>query len=140
MSLPTYIPLPEAAKKYAVPAATLTRLVAHGKIDAVRINGGTAVAEEDVNIVAAQVQAEDKGDRLVSINEAARELGIHPSVVSTWQSYGWLPAKATGSRGAKLVSWRRAQELARLREKRGRRGQRLIPRDKEVAEALTQVE
>ncbi len=46
--LPTYISLDEAVKKYRLDYQALTRLVECGKIQAVKINGGIAVAAEEV--------------------------------------------------------------------------------------------
>ncbi len=47
-SFPTYILLDDAAKKYHFDRQTLTRLVECGKIQAVKINGGIAVAAKEV--------------------------------------------------------------------------------------------
>ena len=93
------------------------------------------MANEDVAVVAVQVAAKDKGDELVSISEAGRKLGIDGSVVWWWK-YGWLPDCGRGPRNAILVSLDRAHALARLREKRGKRGRRLVPRDINVEEII----
>ena len=52
VELETYVPLEEAAREYNIPDVALTRLMEDGKIKAVRINGGTAVAERDVQALA----------------------------------------------------------------------------------------
>ena len=135
-ALEIYILLEDAAKKYGLSAKVLTHAVEIGIIRAVRVNGGIAVAEEDVAVVAAQARAEKEGDELVSLNEAARRLGVRPSTVWQWYSNGWLPAQGRGSNRAILVSFHRAQALAGLWRKRGKRGRRLIPRGMEVSEAL----
>lgn len=137
LNLPTYIPFAEAVARYQVPAETLTRAVESGMIRAVQINGEVAVADEDVAVVAAQVQAQSEGDELVSLSEAARRLGMNSGILTRWEMYGWLPAVTNGPRRAKFVSWQRAQALAHLYRERTRRGSRLIPKGKEFSEALT---
>ena len=140
VTLPTYIPLPEATARYGLSEAALRRAVETGIIRAVRLLGeGIAVADEDVAIVAAQQEAGKEGDELVSISEAARRLNIPSGTISRWVAYGWLPCVATGARRAKLVSWQRAQALARLKRERGKRGSRLVPRGKEVSVLLQDI-
>ena len=136
-TLPTYISLREAAARYGLSEAALRRGVETGIIRAVRLLGeGIAVADEDVAVVAAQQEAGKEGDELVSISEAARKLGISSSIVWEWYNKGWLPAKGRGARRAILVSFSRAQKLADLRKANGRRGRRLIPRNKDVKELI----
>ncbi len=137
VKLPTYIPLDEAADKYRLTAEALTRAVEDGIIRAVKINGGIAVAEEDTAVVAAQVQAVEKGDKLVSISEAARRLDLNSGIVWWWYKRGWLPEQGRGPNRAIFVSLNRARALASLREKRGKRGRRLIPKGMDVHEVLT---
>ena len=135
-NLPTYISLNQAATRYGVNVAVLRRSVESGIMRAVKINEEVIVADEDVAVVAAQVEAKDKGDELVSINEAGRRLNIPAGTVYQWYKYGWLSWIASGPRNAKLVSWKQAQALGRLHEKRSKRGRRLIPRGKELSEVL----
>jgi len=131
--LPTYLPLEEAAKKYDIPLESLIQAVEDNIIKAIQVDEVIAVADEDIAIVAAQVE----GDELVSINEAARRLDLHSGTVYQWHKQGWLPALAAGSRRAKLISWKRAQALGRLHKRTGQRGSRLIPRGQKVSEILT---
>jgi len=135
-NLPTYIPLNRAAEQYNVASQLLRRAVESGIIRAVKINEEVIVADEDVAVVAAQVQAKDQGDELVSISEAGRRLDIPAGTVYQWYKYGWLSWIASGPRNAKLVSWKRAQALGQLHKKRSKRGRRLIPRGKELSEVL----
>ncbi len=133
-TLPTYIPFREAAARYGLSEATLRLAVEKGIIRAVRLLGEEiAVADEDVAVIAAQQEAREEGDELVSISEAARRLGINSGIVWWWYKHGWLPALGRGPNRAIFVSFKRAKELASLREKRGKRGRRLIPKKKEPA-------
>ncbi len=138
VKLPTYIPLDEAAATYRLDRETLTGAVENGIIRAVKTpEGGILVAEEDAAVVAAQARATEGGDKLVSISEAARRLDLNSGIVWWWYKHGWLPEQERGSRNAILVSLKQAQILAKLREKRGKRGRRLIPKGMEVHDFLT---
>ena len=135
---PLYLPLEEAAEKYALAVGFLLQAIEEGLVQAARIEDVIVVADEDAAIIAAQVTGADADDdELVSINEAARRLGIQMRTVSRWQTYGWLPVIATGSRNAKLVSWQHTQAVAALYKSRSRRGSRLIPKDKDLLEYLS---
>ena len=95
------------------------------------------MADEDVAVVAAQVQAEDEGDELVSISEAGRRLGLNSRIVYQWYKNRWLKEKGRGSNRVIFVSWKQAQSLDKLRVMRGgMRGRRLIPRGMDLQEAL----
>jgi len=131
-NLPIYISLNRAAEQYNVTSRLVRRAVEAGVIKAVKINEKVMVADEDVAVVAAQVEAKDKGDELVSISEAARKTGISTSIVWEWYRKGWLPLLGNGPRRAILVSLNRAKSLSNLREKKGKRGRRLIPRGQEI--------
>jgi excisionase family DNA binding protein len=134
MDLPIYISIDEAAQRYCIEREMLSTLIESGKIRAVKVGKGMAVAEEDTAIIAAQMQAERDGDELVSMSEAARRLGINVGFVARWVNYGWLPVLGYGKQRAKLVSFKQAEALARLREKRGyHRGSRLIQRKQQIA-------
>ena len=137
VTLPTYIPLPEATARYGLSEAALRRAVETGIIRAVRLLGeGIAVADEDVAIVAAQQEAGKEGDELVSISEAARRLNVHSGSVWLWYKNGWLPEAGRGPHRAILVSFKRARALASLKKQRGKRGRRLIPKHMDVEDAL----
>jgi len=130
--LEEFITLEEASRRYHVDRETLTRLVAAGNIKAIRVDGRLAVDEQDIALIALKEQISSNGDEIVSISEAARRLGINSGHISLWVSYGWIPVLGHGPRRAKLISFRRAEALARLREKQGLRGRRLIPRGQEA--------
>ncbi len=134
--LPSYIPLSGAIARYAVSERTLSQAIKDGVVRAIKIGEEVAVADEDVAALAVQAEVEAEGDKLVSISEVSRKLKIPISVVWRWQDYGWLPVLATGSRRAKLVSWKRASALGDLYKRKSQRGSRLIPRNKEVSDFI----
>lgn len=130
--LPEYITLEEASRRYWIDRETLTQMMESGKIRAVKIDGRVAVNTTDLVIVSAQLAQDQDGDRLVSLSEAARLLGVDRPSVANWVRYGWLSVKAVGSRKAKLVSLKQASKLAEIHKQRGyHRGSRLIPRKQE---------
>ncbi len=133
LNLPTYTSLVEAAQRYQVSAETLTRAVESGMLRAVQINGEIAVADEDVAVVAAQMQVTNEPDDKVSISEAARKLQINSGIVWWWYKHGWLSELGRGPNRIIYVSYRQAQALANLRERQGKRGHRLIPKQSESA-------
>ncbi len=126
MELPTYITVEEAARRYRIPEDTLTKMVEDGKIRAVKVNGGVAVAVEAVTMLAVK---SEEGDELVSIREASRRLNVPPGVISRWHKYGWLSVRGSGPNRMILISMCQAEKLAALREQQGKRGRRLIPKD-----------
>lgn len=127
--LPEYLPLEQAAEQYHIDPELLRRAVDAGAVDAGKAGEQIIVAVADVVLVAAQVCTAEN-DELVSLNEVVRRLGT--KTVFLWHKYGWLPALATGSRNAKLVSWSRAQALGKLHSQQTQYGSRLIPRDKDL--------
>ncbi len=131
IDFPEYLPLDRAAKQYHIDPELLRRAVDAGAVEAGETGGQIIVAVADVVLVAAQVCAAEN-DELVSLNEAARRLGISSKTVFLWHKYGWLPALATGSRNAKLISWSRAQAFGKLHRQQTQYGSRLIPRDKDL--------
>jgi len=129
--LPEYLPLEQAAEQYRIDPELLRRAVDAGAVEAGEVGDQIIVAVADVVLVAAQVCTVEN-DELVSLNEAARRLGISSTTVFLWHKYGWLPALATGPRNAKLISWSRAQAFGKLHRRRTQYGSRLIPRDKDL--------
>jgi hypothetical protein len=99
VDLPTYIPLSEATAKYRLGHRALTRLVESGRIRAVQIDGGVAVAEEDVNIVAIQVDDSLRGCP-VRLAEAAEKYGVSDTNLVRWATAGYIRVV---ERGPKLL-------------------------------------
>jgi predicted site-specific integrase-resolvase len=75
LDLPTYILVSEAVNKYNFESDRLNRLVEAGKIRAVQINGGIAVAEEDVSAVSMKATGQDALNlpTYITIGEAAKK-------------------------------------------------------------------
>ena len=128
---PEYLLLEQAAEQYHIDPELLRRAVDAGVVEAGKAGNNIIVAAADVVLVAAQVCTAEN-DELVSLNEAARRLGISSKTVFLWHKYGWLPALATGPRSAKLISWSRVQAFGKLYLEQGQHGSRLIPRDKDL--------
>ena len=97
--LPTYIPLREAAERYGVARKSLTQLVDSGRIRAVKINGGFAVAEEDV--IDTTVRREDF-EHLhglgISIAEASRKYDVPYSTLHGWMERQYIRVLGPGER------------------------------------------
>jgi len=95
MNLPTFIPLEEAARRYGLSREVLTRLVEDGKIRAARVNGGIAVAKEDVSSVAIQLSADLNLDKSlrgqpIRVTEAAERYGVSQANLSRWADAGYI--------------------------------------------------
>lgn len=131
IDFPEYLPLDRAAKQYHIDPELLRRAVDAGAVEAGEAGGQIIVAVADVVLVAAQVCTAEN-DELVSLNEAARRLGISSATVLSWHRHGWLPVLDTGSRNAKFISWSLAQAVGKLYHERRQLGSRLIPRDKDL--------
>ena len=89
IDLPTYIPLKEAAERYRLGRGALTSLVESGRIRAVQVNGGVAVAEEDVDIATIRVDESLRGCP-IRVTEAAERYGVSQTTLSTWAGKGLI--------------------------------------------------
>ncbi len=96
--IPTYLPLREAAEKYRVDPDVLTRAVRDGKIKAVRINGGFALAEGEVKDFAERRRTVEELRRKyahlagqeISVPQAARKYGIASKNLWDWATAGYI--------------------------------------------------
>lgn len=88
VKLPTYIPLDEAADKYRLTAEALTRAVEDGIIRAVKINGGIAVAEEDVQVLSKRDELWERVKHLdgvpIGVEEARRKYHLGAASLNQW--------------------------------------------------------
>ncbi len=125
--LPVYLRLEDAAQQYHLDPQILRQAIANATLDAARVESQLWVDQSQVAVIAAQVQAEEAADELVTLNEAARRLNVPSITIVRWLEHGWLQVLATGSRKSKLVSWSRARELGRLYQERERKWERLTP-------------
>ena len=111
VELPTYIPLGEAAAKYRLDRQSLTQAIEDGIIRAVRINGGVAVANEDVAVVNKRNSLWKRVKHLdgnpISMSEACeRYPEINFASLSRWVQQGHIrtiSGQRGGGRGRKLL-------------------------------------
>ncbi len=89
MELPRYIPLDQAAKQYPVSRAALTQAVETGKIRSVRVNGFIAVAEEDMKVLAVELDKKLVGNP-IRVTEAAEKYGVSQQNLSRWADAGYI--------------------------------------------------
>ncbi len=96
--IPTYLPLREAAEKYRVDPDVLTRAVRDGKIKAVRINGGFALAEGEVKDFAERRRTVEELRRKyahlagqeISVVQAERKYGLSRGSLWRWAKAGYI--------------------------------------------------
>lgn len=90
--LPEYLPLDEAARRYHLDRAALTRLIDSGRIRAARVNGGVAVAEEDMETITKcehlWQQVAHLDGQPISMNRARSEYGIGAATLYDWIEQG----------------------------------------------------
>jgi len=88
MALETYIPLKEAARRYGISAKILTHNVEAGIIRAVRVNGGIAVAEEDVQVLSKRDELWERVKHLdgvpIGVEEARRKYHLGAASLNRW--------------------------------------------------------
>ena len=138
-TLPTYIPLPEAAGRYGLSEAALRRALERGIIRAVRLLGeGIAVADEDVAVVAerdalwAQVSYLDGNS--IGIEEACQKYNVSKASVYRWIELEYvrvLDDQRGGGRGHKrLVNEADVAYASLVAKVRGRKkGKRILARE-----------
>jgi predicted site-specific integrase-resolvase len=133
--LPTYIPVAEATEKYRVGRRELNRLVDSGRVRAVKINGGIAVAEEDVRTTTKRdelwTQVEQLQDVPIGIKEASEKYHLAPTSIYGWIRHGYVRViddQRTRGRGRKrTLNEADVAYIALVAEERGRRpGKRII--------------
>ena len=136
MTLPTYIPLKDAVKKYGVSIRELRRLAESGKIAAATLpDGDVIVSEAEVrqplkkeDLPEYKKHAHLKGQG-IGIAEAARKYSISFSTLQGWVSSGYI--HRLGQTGQKVLideaDIAYCVEIYRL--KKGSRGKRLFNPD-----------
>ncbi|RLI50135.1 MAG: hypothetical protein DRP09_20195 [Candidatus Thorarchaeota archaeon] len=89
MNLQTYIPLDDAARRYQINRLVLTQAIASGRMRAVQVKDFVAVAEEDMKILAIDMDESLKG---VSIRatEAAEKYGVNQPNLNRWADAGYI--------------------------------------------------
>jgi predicted site-specific integrase-resolvase len=94
VTLPTFLPLPEAARKYGVSEARLKTMIDNGKIRAAMIQGTIVISESDAaQSTGKPLRKEDLPEwkqfshlynHGIGIREASRKYGVHPATLSVW--------------------------------------------------------
>ncbi len=97
-SLPSYIPLKEAAKLTGLPAAALRERIAAGTIRAITLNGEMAVSKQSAVQAARQGVPKEKlpeyrqfehlKGQEIWVAEAGRKYGLYTSTLTRWASDG----------------------------------------------------
>ena len=131
----TYIPLREASERYGVARKSLTQLVDSGRIRAVNINGGIAVAEEDVASTSRRDELWARVGMLdgnpIGVAEARRKYRMGAATLNRWVKTGVvrvLEAPEGRGRGQKrLLNEADVAYAGLVADERGRkRGRRIL--------------
>lgn len=89
LSIPTFIPIAEAARKYDLSENALTRLIQDGRIDAAQLpSGELVVSDESLNQKTKEQIIEEKfghlRGKLITISEAAEKYDVSRKTVEAW--------------------------------------------------------
>jgi hypothetical protein len=99
LALPTYLPIPEAARKYGLDEARIVAEVEHGRIKAAMIGDTLVIAEDDARQEARPLRKEDlpeyqKFSNLdgigIGIGEASEKYNIGFATVFRWFKKGLI--------------------------------------------------
>jgi hypothetical protein len=103
LSIPTFIPLAEAARKYDLTEDVLTRLIQDGRIDAAQLpSGDLLVSDEGLNEKTKEQIVEEKYGHLqgqpITVTEAAEKYDIVRNTLLNWVKYGHITVLKPGYR------------------------------------------
>lgn len=139
VELPTFIPLEDAAKRYALTPAILTQLIDDGRIRAGQVDGELVVAREDVQMLNQRDrlwrQVEHLDGVTISMTAACEKYDeINFASLSRWVAQGYirtLGGQEGGGRGNKrLLNEADVAYTALLLKRRGKRpGKRVFDLD-----------
>ncbi|MEW6505840.1 MAG: hypothetical protein AB1457_17945 [Chloroflexota bacterium] len=140
VTLPTLIPLSEAARKYGLEEAYLRQMVEKGKIRAAMVAGEMVVSEDEVRGEAIEVKALRKEDlpeyqmyshlkgNSIWISEASRQYRVPHQTLVRWVKAGYI--KQLGMEGNKvLIDEADIAYCSEIYRKRGRQGRILFNED-----------
>jgi len=140
VTLPTFLPLSEAARKYGMEEARLRTLIEKGKIRAGVVAGEMVVSEEEVRGEAIQEKGLRKEDlpeyqmyahlkgNSIWISEASRQYRVPHQTVVRWVKAGYI--KQLGVQGNKvLIDEADIAYCSEIYRKRGRQGRILFNED-----------
>ncbi len=96
-NIPTYLPLPEVAKKYGLSEQALTQLIQTGKIEAVRLPSGELLvpANNDTKKIKTkeQIIGEKFGDlreHPIAVSEASKKYEVLGRTIREWISLDYI--------------------------------------------------
>ncbi len=109
MTLPTYIPLDEAARRLGIPSAQLRLLAESGKIEAAQLPDGDVMVDENA--------LKDTGElpRYIPLEDAVERYGLEANRLTQLVEKGELTAITTPD-GEVLVNERQIEMFARGKE------------------------
>jgi hypothetical protein len=90
VQLEHYIPLPQAAKRLKISAASLQGLIESGNIKAVKLNGTIAVAESELDQVVTREKFEHLRGQTITIPQASTKYSIHVDTFRAWIKRGYI--------------------------------------------------
>ncbi len=85
-----YIPIDQAIKHYPISRAALTQAIQTGKMRAVKVDGSIAVAEEDMKILAIELDDSLAGKPIRAL-EAAEKYNVTHASINRWVNAGYIP-------------------------------------------------
>ncbi len=95
-SVPTYLPLSQAARKYNISENVLTRMIQDGRIDAAQLPSGELLVSDDgLNQTKTKEQIiEEKFTHLqgqaITISEAAQKYNVPGTTIRNWIKAGYI--------------------------------------------------
>jgi hypothetical protein len=128
LQLEQYIPLPQAAKRLKISAASLQGLIDSGNIRAVKLNGTVAVAESELKQVITREQFKYLRGMPITISEAAEKYSIGKITFRQWTQRGYIRVLKEGY-GMELDEADVAYCAAVYQAQGGTRGKRLFNED-----------
>lgn len=97
MNIPTYLPLPKAARKYGLSEKVLTQLVKAGKIEAVQLPSGEVLVPANNGSKSPQTKDEiiaekfaHLRDKPISAHAAQESYGVHHTNFIRWARAGYI--------------------------------------------------
>ena len=117
-ALPTYIPLPEAARKYGYDLTELREMAESGKIEAVQLPDGDVIVSED------SVQEKVHKKDLPEYQEAIKKVGVDSSAIGIAEA-----ARKYNLPFSSLRRWAQRGIIARV----GQDGQKVLLNEVDVA-------
>lgn len=134
-ALPTFLPLPEAARKYGLSEARLKAMIENGKIRAAMIGDEVVVSEDEVRSTGLRKedlpeyrQFANLHDIGIGIREASRKYGIHPATLSVWAKKGVIKIISVESNRT-LLDEQDVAYACYIYKRNGKQGRKIFDKD-----------